>query len=172
MPYPHPMMPSGAAPMMFPPGMMPPPHGQGFGMPPMHPMQGGAGGFPAGPMPMFPGAAPLPPAPGGRRSRPSSANAAKPFTPMIIPTTTTMPSPEQVMSQFAHMEPKQAREFQNNYLQMYQSMQNYQQWHASNQQLHGMPLPSHNKEAAAAASPLQENDSGLKQGIDPDVGEY
>jgi hypothetical protein len=36
-----------------------------------------------------------------------------------------------------------------------------------------MPLPSHqNKEAAAAASPLQEDDSGLKQGVDPDVGEY
>jgi len=48
---------------------------------------------------------------------------------MIIPTTATMPSPELVMSQFAHMEPKQAREFQNNYLQMYQSMQNYQVWH-------------------------------------------
>lgn len=140
MPYPphmqQQMMPSGAAPMMFPPGMMPPPNGPGFGMPPMHqhhqqyPMPGAAGGFPPGPMAMFPpGAAPLPPAPGGRRSRPNSANAAKPFTPMIIPTTATMPSPELVMSQFAHMEPKQAREFQNNYLQMYQSMQNYQVWH-------------------------------------------
>ncbi len=52
---------------------------------------------------------------------------------MIIPTTATMPSPEQIMSQFAHMEPKQAREFQSNYLNMYHSMQSYQVWHMQNQ---------------------------------------